>query len=308
MKRRFPSMLIGLVCLVVLISVAFYPAAASSVQTEGDCGITVIYENLGEPVPGVTFRIWRVGEIANDGTAVLEGACGDYPVKPDLSTSADTQITADTLYSYLLLNNVPADHVLLTNEEGADAARELVSGLYLVAGEEFSDGELIHRFQPQLVQLPYPDPQPGMDGKYVILKAKSQTDPISPEAIGLRVIKKWSEISAEYYPYEVKIYLLKDGTQYDSVVLSQENNWQHIWPELDANAHWVVAEHPVENFTVTVEQKDNTVVLTNTAIELPQLPPVAPSIPQTGMLWWPLPILLALSLCFLILGIRLRRR
>ena len=56
-------------------------------------------------------------------------------------------------------------------------------------------------------------------------------------------------------------------------------------------------------YTVTMAQEGNVFVLTNT---YPRKQP--PTLPQTGMLWWPVPILACAGLALLITGLILRRK
>ena len=85
-------------------------------------------------------------------------------------------------------------------------------------------------------------------------------------------------------------------------VLSQENNWEYTWSDLDGGSKWQIVEANVPNgYTVTTTQESNIFVLTNT------YPSKQPSkLPQTGMLWWPAPLLVCVGLLFLITGIILR--
>lgn len=72
----------------------------------------------------------------------------------------------------------------------------------------------------------------------------------------------------------------------------------------------------LEDYTVLVTQEGTTFVVTNTydegTPENPEQPenpdqPGNPTLPQTGQLWWPVPVLVAGGLLLIVIGV-LRRR
>ena len=69
-------------------------------------------------------------------------------------------------------------------------------------------------------------------------------------------------------------------------------------------------ETPVAGYTVTHEAKGVTTVITNTP-EITETTeptePEEPELPETGMLWWPIPLMAALGLLLVTLGVILRR-
>ena len=110
--------------------------------------------------------------------------------------------------------------------------------------------------------------------------------------------------------------LLKDGEVFDTVTLSAANDWRYTWDELDESFKWTVAEKELEDYTVLVTREGTTFVVTNTYDEgTPENPaqpenpgkPGNPALPQTGQLWWPVPILVAGGLLLIVIGV-LRRR
>ena len=98
--------------------------------------------------------------------------------------------------------------------------------------------------------------------------------------------------------------LLENGRVVDTVVLSEENHWQYTWENLKGSSKWQVAEAKTpEGYTVSVAQEGSTFIMTNTC------PSDTPSrLPQTGMLWWPVPLLACAGLLFVVMGYILRRR
>lgn len=92
---------------------------------------------------------------------------------------------------------------------------------------------------------------------------------------------------------------------YDTVTLSERNNWKHTWNDLDEDYSWRVVEYDTpEGYTVTVDRQGITFIMTNSRTEeIPDEPtPTGPDLPQTGMLWWPVPILACAGLFLFLIG------
>jgi hypothetical protein len=122
------------------------------------------------------------------------------------------------------------------------------------------------------------------------------------------VVKKtWDDKGYEgQRPNSINVKLMRNGTVYDTVTLSANNGWQYTWSGLQAKddngkeIQWTVTEVGVPGYIVSIEQHGDTFLLTNA--------PVKPSLPQTGVLWWPVPVLAAAGLLFLIAGHIMRGR
>lgn len=127
------------------------------------------------------------------------------------------------------------------------------------------------------------------------------------ETIDRSVLKRWSDAGYENKrPASVTVRLLRDGEVYDTVTLDQSCDWQHAWTGLprcgdDGNEiSWTVREDAVSGYTASVTQTGDTFVITN-AYDNPKLP-------QTGQLWWPVPLLAAAGLGLICVGLSMRKR
>ena len=63
-----------------------------------------------------------------------------------------------------------------------------------------------------------------------------------------------------------------------------------------------------EDYTVAVTQQEITFTVTNTNDNPPPPPPDEPKLPQTGLLWWPVPVLAGIGAVALFFGIFLLLR
>ena len=72
-----------------------------------------------------------------------------------------------------------------------------------------------------------------------------------------------------------------------------------------------LVEEPVEGYTVSITKEGITFLVTNTHDEPPtepsEPPTEPPDIPQTGMTWWPVPVLAVLGLGLIAVGIVARK-
>ena len=121
------------------------------------------------------------------------------------------------------------------------------------------------------------------------------------------VKKLWDDKGYENKrPTVVFVDLLKNGTVYDTVQLSENTGWSYVWKELerfDKNGEyitWSINERTVPGYISKTELNGYTFVLTNSYKN--------PTIPRTGMPWWPVIMLTACGLFLLLIGILLKKR
>ena len=67
--------------------------------------------------------------------------------------------------------------------------------------------------------------------------------------------------------------LLQDGQVYDTVDLTEDNNWRYSWDELDGNSDWTLVETSGNSgYTVSVSLQGLTFVVTNSYSPPPDNP------------------------------------
>lgn len=303
----------------VLLLFALPTASAQTVQEQTPAKIHIAYEYGGTPIPDAAVYVYRVGNIHSNGAASLRSPYSAYPIDTALLYS-DPQQTAKLLYHYILLNQVSPDAVLTTGDNGRVSGNFSV-GLYLVVPQNHCDSNGLFRSEPSLVSLPYRAAAADSWAYDVTYFPKSSFTPYSRlGTISLYVTKKWEKDTASQRPKEITVCLLRNGTLVDEVKLNEKNRWIYCWQDLSEYHDWRVVEKPVSGYTVTMSGNTSSVLLTNTAEEtVPETtrPTTAPTqgsssgssqkLPQTGMLWWPVPVLLCLGLALILLGIGIRR-
>ncbi len=118
------------------------------------------------------------------------------------------------------------------------------------------------------------------------------TNTCSQRLTELFVQKVWDDAGNEHQrPVRVTVQLLRDGEVYDTVTLSEATGWSYHWVDLDDSYIWTVREQNVPpGYTVTVTEQGVYYYIVNTY----------KPIPQTGQLWWPIPVLICFGFIFLI--------
>lgn len=292
----------------VMLLMVIAPAAAA---VEEEYSLTIYYAYDDKPIQGARFQIYMVGDIESDGSIRLSGDFENYPVAVNGLNSSGLQAAADTLYAYAKRDQLQPNQIVATNTFGLALVSSLPSGLYLLTSTPRRfDGD-VHITQPQLILV---------TGNLKI-SPKSEIRQTPPEALTLTVLKKWVDEGYESQrPQSVSVYLLQDGVPGQAEVLNAENNWRYTWQNLDPNSEWTALEECPEDYTVTVQRSDqNTILITNTRIIPPPAPTVpsespsassagVPSIPQTGLVWWPVLTLLAAGILLIVAGVKLRRK
>ena len=170
-------------------------------------------------------------------------------------------------------------------------------------GERYTSENAVYTPEPMLVSLPGRTEEGWDYDAEAVCKFDREDTPA--ETISRKVQKVWKDDgNEEKRPEKIAVQLLENGTVVDTVTLSKENNWEYTWENLDGCSRWQVAEANVpDGYTVAIAQEGTVFIMTNTR---PSEPP--PKLPQTGMLWWPVPALACGGLLLIVAGLVVRRR
>lgn len=316
MKRRLPSV----VYMLIFVFILALPVCASEIDASGKTDLQIHFPHHGTP-----FELYRVATADSNGTYKATAAFRNLPV--DLSSG---QADASVLESYVRLWELEPT---VSNAVGwGDYANfeQLDEGLYLIISRHITTQGTTFKAQPLLIALPVYDPDDNTTIRQFSISPKViMIPPHTDDFISQKVMKVWKhQDDSNPVPDEVTIHLLCDGKVYDTQVLNDGNNWTYRWDNLEPDHMWSVAEEPVKDYLVSVMKSGITFVVTNTyhasakpteptdptdpTTPNPTDPPSdgggTPSLPQTGVLWWPVPILTMSGLVFFVAGWQLRRR
>ena len=289
------------------------PALAyTRIETERETSLTIQYGD-GERISGVSFSLYRVAEVSETVRFTLTEEFSDYRVSLEDLDSGDWRDLAETLAAYAARDRLSPLKTGETNREGRLVFSNLKTGLYLVVGERSRDGRYTYEPEPFLICLPNLSPsglwQYNAEAapKYEKDRRPSHGD---DDTRDLRVRKVWEDDGAAGRPSKIEVQLLRNGRVYDTVTLSQRNNWRHTWYDLDRDDRWqVVEKRTPEGYTVSVNREGTTYLMTNTRTGRPPAPnPPEEHLPQTGQLWWPVAPLALAGMVLFGIGWQLERR
>lgn len=301
-KRVIACMVFCLITLSLVLS-----ATAFAVNQE--CQLSIDYQYDGEAIAGADFHIYHAGDVLETGELNLIGGFANYPVEINGLNNSEFQSAAQTLHDYAMMDNLSPDRIVTTDDNGYVRVENLEQGLYLVVGQlyAFGDEELVSK--PQVVVLPYRESSQDAFEYHVVMKPKCSIKTEMEEPITLKVLKQWDDNGNEKFrPASITVYLMNGAEVFDTVELTEENNWRHTWRELDPLGDWSVVEDVPENYTVVVRQEGITFLVVNSYDVPPPPDDPPPDIPQTGLLWWPVPVLAIIGVVLIAVGCISRRK
>lgn len=154
-----------------------------------------------------------------------------------------------------------------------------------------------------------------------------QPEPTNPSLTDIPVRKIWNDNknAAGKRPQSITVNLIKDGSIYRSLTLSEDGEWKGVFSDVPADGAYTVTEDAVSGYSADY-LADSEFIVTNTYTEDetdPGIPPEpfvpainddipsssdgfyeeALAIPQTGSLNWPVPVLAVAGILFLICGL-----
>ena len=194
--------------------------------------------------------------------------------------------------------------------EGLDS-----EGWSTLAGTYMQDGRM-YMPQPSLVALPSRDARDNWVYGLTV-------DP-KPEEVRhydeIRVRKVWVDGQSADRPEQITVRLYVNDRLYDTVTLSAKNGWRYTWDVrgIAQPAVFKVTEVGVpEGYTHSVDYtgtyitscrgpgREITIVNRKRGVRPPR---PSGKLPQTGLLWWPVPLLAGAGMVLFILGWLRRRR
>lgn len=129
------------------------------------------------------------------------------------------------------------------------------------------------------------------NNEWIITNRLKSSD--APTTKNVTVRKVWEDQDSTKRPAVVNVQLYKDLVPYGTVTLSEDNNWQFTWTDLDASAEWTLDEIDVpEGYerSIRMETSDDqavtTCTITNKQVTEEPKPPVQEKISITANKVW----------------------
>ncbi|MGN0165393.1 MAG: Cna B-type domain-containing protein [Lachnospiraceae bacterium] len=316
MKKKLIAIILVLACIFCMMA-----GVTASADEQEPLSLTVVCEHDGTVIGGMEWQLFKVADRTISGTYELTGNFSGYDVSlEDTSASALTD-AASTLANYVVTDSIEEDCSATGNEEGivlfeGDDTGALSNGIYLVIGSPIEKNGKKYTPAPMLVELAaWSDDNAQLS---VYAKFTVEDVPVIPEDTEYSVTKVWDdeEQFVKYRPSAVTVEIYCDGTVKETVVLSQDNDWTYSWSDNEGHT-WRVKETDVpEYYHIVYRSNESEFVIVNTFDvdlyknsntiegEPTPTPPEGEKLPQTGQLWWPVPVLALAGIILVVLGFR----
>lgn len=303
LKRWIMALLAGLFCGLAVIQLSPPVCAAGYLQPNREASLSLLYQIRGSGVAGLKVHLYRVAEISETADFTLSGDFAGYPVElGDLQTSSAWEAAAETLAAYAAADGHTALRDASSGAQGEVTFGELQTGLYLVVTDLWRQGRKRIAFDPFLISLPSLNEEDAwVYDVQAFPKGESyQTSgPGGDDKITYQVVKHWEDADQDAHrPKNVTVEIRKDGEWYSTQTLSSENSWAYTWRARDDGSTWWVVERDVPDAYQVQVSRDGTMLTVTNRYTGPGSPGQEPGdkLPQTGQLWWPVPLMAAAGL------------
>lgn len=215
--------------------------------------------------------------------------------KYSIDLKQDIQGAANALENRILMDGIEADVSSLSDSSGKASFSSLETSIYLVVGKEIFQDGVFYMPQVSLVSL---SGDLSVDLKYETSDKPSR----------IHVLKVWKKDLKNNRPKSIEVCLLRsDGIVVDKVILNSDNQWSTTWDNLSTLYTYRVMETSVPSgYKESCTREKDTIVLTNTGNYTDKVEKKDEELPNSGQLWWPVPVLLFVGLVLFGLGRHLK--
>lgn len=278
-------------------------------------------------VSGMHWQLYRVGHReAND--YVFEGAFEGYRAtlgdrtKPMTQWDSETAEAAGlTLKIKTIVDRIPCRAEGTTDDAGAVTFSGLENGLYLVWGNILTVGETTYIPGAVFFEMRGEDASVLNAYPKIVLRIMDTSD------VRYSVRKVWADDAEQQQNRSVSVTVARyrDNVYFDEIELNEANDWTFSWQS--TNDHiWFVHEKVIpEHYSVSYRENDTQFLIVNTLTDkttettttvtsattgtaTTSAAVTTDKVPQTGQLWWPVPVLAGGGLVFIGMGAAMRKK
>lgn len=315
MKNFRKKLNILLVVLLILSAMPLQIFAVGPVDPAKKADLTIKYVYDKTPVYGAELSIFRVASVKGYSEFEVTSQYAKYNLKLDDNSVEEWNKLALTLEGYTEKDQIKPYKTGATDKNGVLTFNGIDNGLYLLLGKKCVNDGYTYFVTPTLIMVP------GIKENYneweyeVTATPKLSRVPLTSGKTERVVMKVWDD---KTYPTDrpsyITVHLMRDGKVIDTQKLDAKMGWTYKWTDLDladadgAEYRYTISEDPVKYYSTKISTSGVTFVVTNSLDVKHEDPPKPPYIPQTGQLWWPVPMLLCAGAVFLLIGAVRRRR
>ena len=278
--------------------------AAQTIETQRECELIIEFVHDGEPVTGAPISIYRFADVSPNGDVSLCGAFADYPIDISGDASQRHHSLAQTLNAYAKLAQIRPDATAQIDQYGFAVVNNLRPGMFLIGNQRFETEEGIYFLSASIVSIPAKLSEDGEWLYSVRVLPKCTFRANGRDTVIEKTVQKiWrDEGSEDERPASIEVALLRNGRVYQTVQLNARNGWSYSWRNLSSKDEWLLAEVNPRGYMVMISDDGKITSIYNTR-ERRDPPPKEPNIPDTGALWWPLPVLAVAGVVLIFAGV-----
>ncbi len=214
--------------------------------------IKLICQVRETPVKGMKWEAYRIGTF-DGGKIILNEEFAKYPVDfSDLSTSAFAD-AASTLKDFVLTykHNHKVAQSGVSDKNGEISLKNIEDGLYLIIARNYHDGVTTYIPTPAIVNLD------SEENPELIVKVKIRAIATLSDTVEKFSVKKIWENDENYpmKPTEIVVDIYKDYMYYETVSLTEENDWYYEWHD-EVDVEWSVIERKIPEECCVVYRND----------------------------------------------------
>lgn len=245
------------------------------ISPDENCTLTIVCTCGGTAFPDVPVQLYKIADVSAEAYYTLTPAFRDTAlVVNGLQSAGEWDTIRSTLQAHILANGIAADFSAATDPAGQVRWEGLKPGLYLAVIEEAVREDLQCSFSPAVIALPGLDTDGLWQYQVTVTPKPEIIPPIKPnETTRFQVLKLWKDSgNPAGRPQSIEVEIFRNGVSVETVILSEETSWTYSWDTQKDGADWMVVERNIpKGYTVTVEERTTTFILTN--ILLPESPP-----------------------------------
>ena len=259
--KKLSAVIIATLITITLFVSALSPTASALLDRKGSITLHVTNSSTGEPLEGVTFRLYFIANAYQSGNSVRYELIKPYDeANISIDNLQDSHLPIH-LAAFAVFRSLPCTEKA-ADENGGIIFNDLTPGVYLLV--PYGNFEGYYMPSPFIVNIPKYD-----SGKQIwefdinatpkMLIIDGETETITTY---ISVQKIWD--TDEKHPDSITVVLMRDMEIYDTVQLSKSNNWSYRWDGLTKNHVWNVVEKEVpDGYRVQYESSSNTVTIIN---------------------------------------------
>ena len=229
------------VCSWLLAPASVYAYEDMDMSRNGNGSLT-----LQLPAPSSNVKLYFVADMDGQTHITMKDEYKALGVTIDDADTADDWASKAAILSNQLIGTDIQPMTTATDENNQAVFKDLSFGIYLVVVDECKNESTSYKVTPNFVSVPYStDGETWIYDVSATVKYEAEpTSPPPPPGKDKYIVKKlWTKDgTGTTRPTEIKVRILKDGNEVETVSLNKNNSWTYSWETEADGAKWEVQE------------------------------------------------------------------